>query len=62
VRLTAKVKKVNATITGKGEDAVVRAQLVLEVEDPQDWQVDALIEAMKRDIHHDITIDEEPSR
>lgn len=62
MRLTAKVKKVNATTSGKGEDAVIKAQLVLEVEDPDDWKIDALVEAMKGDKHHDITIDEEPSR
>lgn len=58
---SALVRGLTVRTKGKGEDTVRVARLVLEVEDPDDWKLDAMSEAMNG-VHHDIAIDEEIRR
>ncbi len=53
----ARVVNLAVKTKGKGEETVRIARLILEVEDPDDWALDLLTEAMNG-ARHSIAIDE----
>lgn len=57
----ARISNLAVKTKGKGEETVRVARLVLEVEDPDDWALDMLTEAMNG-ARHTIAIDEGVSR